>query len=130
MPPTFEPRFLSNLYFEDKGGFPFILTESLGYVTNVEGKGTFFVPKGFQTDLASIPQILWNILPPIGAYDAAAVLHDFLYVTGYLPERGQADAVLEEAMKVLGVGDTKRRLIYWGVRLGGWRIWRKYRAAK
>ena len=37
------------------------------------------VPKGFRTDLASSPRILWPILPPFGRWSAAAVLHDYLY---------------------------------------------------
>lgn len=102
---------------------------------------TIRVPAKFVTDLASIPQILWNILPPIGAYDAAAVVHDYLYTLGgferslvappgYEPlryiehvTRAQADRVLLEAMEVLDVEWWKRRAIYAGIRIGGWKAW-------
>jgi hypothetical protein len=36
------------------------------------------VPAGFQTDLASVPRLFWALLPPQGAYERAAVLHDWL----------------------------------------------------
>ena len=37
------------------------------------------VPKGFITDFASSPKILWPILPPRGEYGKAAVIHDYCY---------------------------------------------------
>lgn len=82
------------------------------------------VPKGFITDFASIPRILWDILPPAGSYGKAAVIHDFLYRTKSLATRGEADAVLLEAMKVSGVDWLTRQVIYWGVRVGGRRSYR------
>ena len=128
---TFRPRFLNVLRFEDRGGFPFILTHALRYVTDIDSRGTFDVPAGFPTDLASIPKILWNILHPVGRYDAAAVVHDYLYAHGLLNgkpiTRAQADAILNEAMTVCGVGKVTRFLIYAGVRIGGWVVWNKYR---
>jgi len=37
------------------------------------------VPAGFVTDLASVPRLLWAIVPRDGLYNGAAVVHDFLY---------------------------------------------------
>lgn len=120
--------FLSKLEFEDDGGLPFTLLQPLIYESEVLGWNTVTVPSGFRTDLASIPRPLWAVLPPVGKYDAAAVIHDYLYVTGGVT-RHQADNVLNEAMTMLHVGDGARRAIYLGVILGGWVQWRKYRAA-
>ncbi len=39
------------------------------------------VPKGFVTDLASIPQVFWNVLRPDDKYAYAAIVHDYLYWT-------------------------------------------------
>lgn len=122
----------SELHFTDKGGFPFVLTRKLSYATTtlcvpgVLGK-LITVPAGFKTDLASIPRVLWNVLPPIGAYDAAAVVHDYLYQHNGVSRR-EADAVLLEAMRILGVRVTQRWAIYAGVRAGGWFVWNRYRA--
>lgn len=40
---------------------------------------TITVPKGFLTDLASVPKLFHGITPPDGPWEAAAVVHDFLY---------------------------------------------------
>jgi len=76
------------------------------------------VPAGFETNLASIPRIFWNILPPTGKYAKAAILHDWLYTGGKLP-REQCDVVLREGMKALGVETWKRHVMYYSVRLFG-----------
>ena len=40
---------------------------------------TIVIPKGFQTDLSSVPQLLWNAFPPYGNFLLAALVHDYLY---------------------------------------------------
>jgi hypothetical protein len=131
---SYTPRFTTTLQVEDNDGFPFKLLHPLTYVTDVDHRGTFSVPTGFLTDYASIPRVLWNVLPPVGAYDAAAVLHDFLYQTGTINlasiTRAEADAILLEAMEVKKVAAWQRRFIYAGIRLGGWLTWKRYRAAE
>jgi hypothetical protein len=89
------------------------------------------VPAGMITDLASTPRLLWPILPPTGSYAPAAILHDYLYLRGRLDgepiTRAYADRVFLEAMRALGVGIIIRRVVYWGVRLGGWVAWNQHR---
>lgn len=127
-----EPQFTTKLQFEDDGGLPFTLLQPLIYLTKVgavSGKiNRITVPTGFKTDLASIPQVLWNVLPPLGKYDRAAVVHDYLYQHNGIT-RAQADAVLLEAMAVSGVRADQRWVIYAGVRVGGWAPWNGYRRA-
>lgn len=81
------------------------------------------VPCGFVTDFASIPRVLWPLLPPTGAYGKAAVIHDNLYrhprsVRPYVT-RIQADRTLREGMTALRVNFFVRWIIYLGVRIGG-----------
>lgn len=76
------------------------------------------VPKGFKTDLASIPRIFWAILPPHGYYGKAAVIHDYCYVEA-IDSKGWADIVFLEAMSVLGIPHWKRCVMYCAVRLFG-----------
>ena len=71
-------------------------------------------PKGYVTDLASVPRIFWMLVPPSGRYAPACVIHDYLLDTGY--SRFFADAVLREAMYTLGVPLWKRLFVYYGVR--------------
>jgi len=83
------------------------------------------IPAGFVTDGASVPRGLWNLFPPFGRYNKAALLHDWLYQFGAMT-RAQADYVFLEAMKELGVGLLTRWAMYSGVRAGGWVAWNGY----
>lgn len=82
--------------------------------------GGWCVPAGFQTDFASIPRIFWNILPPIGPYAQAAIVHDYLYRTG-LVTRKEADLTFLQIMKTDGVSFFVRHLMYYAVRIFGGR---------
>ena len=115
-------RFEDALDVEFLDGRTWIVIQSFHYLTDVRipASQRIEVPAGFQTDFASIPRGLWNILPPTGRYALAAVVHDYLYRTRYRATRAQADRVLLEAMGVLKVGRWTRWTIYSGVRLGGW----------
>ena len=81
------------------------------------------VPAGYLTDGASVPQLLWNLIPPWGSYGQAAVVHDLLceylaiVVAGELVSitRERCDEIFYESMGVLGVPEWKRLAIYQGV---------------
>jgi hypothetical protein len=92
------------------------LLVDLAYISDVLGT-VIVVPKGFRTDYASVPRILWSILPPSGKYTKAAVVHDYLCVTKICP-RDKADKVFLEAMEDLGVSPVVRHIMYAGVRVG------------
>lgn len=102
-----------------------------------EGAEFVEAPIGFVTDFGSIPRALWNIpgLSPFGKYRRAYVIHDKLYVapvvrtvnTARAITRGEADAILEEAMAVLGANWLIRKTVKSGVRLGGWLPWKRHR---
>jgi hypothetical protein len=76
------------------------------------------VPAGFVTDLASVPRVLWSILPPHGRYAKAAIVHDYLYAQA-IGTKAEADSIFNEAMAVLGVPKWRRRAMYAAVRLFG-----------
>lgn len=76
------------------------------------------VPKGFVTDLASVPYGFRWIIPMSGEYNQAAVLHDWMCVTMYGTHRQRCE-IFAEAMTVLGVPDWKRKLMTAAVRIGG-----------
>ena len=84
------------------------------------------VRKGFETDLASIPQALWNIYPPFDPeYRAAAILHDGLYASELLP-RNECDWLLLEAMQAQGNSWWTRNVFYSTVRCFGGFVWDKH----
>lgn len=76
------------------------------------------VPKDFETNLASIPRIFWNILPPAGKYAKAAILHDWLYTDGKKTRR-ECDEILLDGMRSLDVEKWKCELMYYSVRWFG-----------
>ena len=41
------------------------------------------IPKGFKTDLSSMPEFLWGILKPFGDFLLAPIVHDYLYRNDY-----------------------------------------------
>src|SRR5690606_541780 len=53
---------------------------------NQMGFPTIEAPRGFVTDLASIPRMFWSALRPDADYAYAAIIHDFLYWQQKLPK--------------------------------------------
>jgi hypothetical protein len=92
----------------------------------VQGK-IIVVPRGFVTDFASIPRGLRSIVTKDGPNRWAAILHDYLYSLGGKGPKGLprkvCDDMFMEAMIDLGVPMWKRKLMYRGVRAGGWYRW-------
>lgn len=98
------------------------LESDLQYESELLGK-TVVIPKGFISDGASVPRVMWSIYPPFGRYLEAAVVHDWYCVLGHRGEspidyKVAAD-VFREAMEVCGVSRWRRYKMYWAVRLGG-----------
>lgn len=114
------------------------LLEALSY-TALDGV-VYTAPTGFETDFASVPRFLWSIYPPDGpGYRKSAVIHDYLYAHAelFVPgddhghiSRGSADDVFYEAMTTEGFRPSGRRVVWLGVRTGGWLPWRRYRQAQ
>jgi len=101
------------------------LKSELTYYTEIK-KCLILVPAFFETDLGSIPQFLQGIFPKDGKAMYAYILHDYLYATG-LFTRSESDAILEEAMKSLGVSWWRRKSVKAGLKMGGWVAWNKHR---
>src|SRR5256885_9984018 len=60
----------------------YVLTSPIAWKPNADQDPTLEpveVPKGFVTDLASVPRIFWSYLRPDGNYAYAAIIHDYLY---------------------------------------------------
>lgn len=85
---------------------------------------TLTIPKGFVSDLASIPMGFRWLLPVNDRHREPAVVHDYLYRT-QATTREDADAIFYTAMIEAGVPAWKRHLIIAGVRAGGWAAWRE-----
>jgi hypothetical protein len=91
------------------------------------------VPAGFVFDGASIPRFFWRIAghPMLPRYIAAAVVHDYLYGllgpydNGYEMTRKEADLLFYDMLRTDGVSWLKANEMYYAVRAGGWKGFRK-----
>lgn len=104
--------------------YRFVLISEFEYhVGQYPSEEVICVPTGFVTDLASVPRILWSILPPLGEYSKAAIIHDYMYHKKSY-SRKRADEIFREAMAVLGVAKWRRTVMYLAVRMFGGNSWR------
>lgn len=93
------------------------VSDFIGYST-LQGTPFIQIPKGFKTDFGSVPQLFQSLISPVGKPTKAYVLHDYLCQRAKCGEltREAADRVFLEALRVLGVGKTKRVVLYLSVR--------------
>lgn len=86
--------------------------------------GGYTVPKGFTTDLDSVPRIPFVYSKFKGRTVAAALIHDYLYKLQ--PDgitRKEADNKFLDLMILEGVGEFHRTMIHLAVRVGGGPSW-------
>lgn len=78
------------------------------------------IPKGFDTDLASIPRFLWAIISPSRSdFIAPAILHDYLYVCNNGYNREEIDDIFYQALIDNNVVKITALEMYYAVRLFG-----------
>jgi hypothetical protein len=87
------------------------------------------VPRGFVTDLATIPEYFWWALPPYGKYGHAAILHDWLY-WDQVTSRRVADRVFDVAMEEMAVPLPLRKAMWAAVRVYGGGYWNEATAQR
>jgi hypothetical protein len=114
------PEFQSDLNVVQMDGQHWKLLSPLVYESSGP-LGEVIVPAGFLTDFASTPRIIWMFMPKSGEYDAAAVVHDFLYriggkLSGKTYTKADADNLFNEALKLLGTGQPARWVMYQSVK--------------
>ena len=89
---------------------------------------TIVIPKGFITDLSSVPDRLWGVFPPYGDFLMAAIVHDYLYVGDKSRGRKFADKEMLKISKKLNnkniLNKIDNNLRYAGVRVFGWYYWK------
>lgn len=126
---------------EEKPKAVYLLKENFtAAIWNDEGEAAVIctIPKGFYTDLASVPRVPFAYMLFGGIGQKAAVLHDGLYSRWHeiktlaIPDntaveltREDCDEIFREALKACGVGIVKRNLMYRAVRLFGGSYFKK-----
>ena len=105
---------------------PFRFTSNTGLIVDV--------PAGFETDLASVPDVFQSLVPKLSYYSQPAVVHDLLYFrhrsgADTSTTRLQADRILLEGCRIkaaqfdVPLHARRNQLIYRGVRAGGLYAW-------
>lgn len=80
-------------------------------LTKYQTKGLIVIPKGFVTDLASVPRIFWAIFPPFGKYARAAIIHDYMAGSSSYT-KDEAHRVFRDVMLEDGVPEWIAQLFY------------------
>jgi len=107
-------RFRDRIYYLD---------QPIRWSPGIGQKGpTVEVPKGFVTDLASIPRVFWSALPTDGIYTFPAIVHDYMY-WNQIHSREIADSIFRQGMADMKVPNAVATTIYTAVRLGGASAW-------
>ena len=88
------------------------------------GNKRFVVPKGFETDGASIPWPLNFFITRKPRLWAPSVLHDWLYTTHEV-SREHADVIFYLMLLRHKTGLIEAWLMFRAVRIGGWWLWPK-----
>ncbi len=84
----------------------------------------FCIPKGFQTDLASIPKIAWPILAPAhSSLIRPAIVHDWFYRKTCDFDRKQTDLIFYHMLINDGISRKRATFMYYAVRLFGWQFY-------
>lgn len=113
-----------NPRFEWHGGTVFELMEALF----IEALGrSFWIPKGFISDGASVPRPFWPLVSPMDCGELAPLVHDYLYRTGGVDgrfTRKEADQIFRQHMKDAGVPLWRRQPVYLAVRVAGRHAWK------
>ena len=102
----------------------YVLSEDLVYFSELLNKD-IIVPKGFETDFASVPRVPIAYWLFGGKAHHESVVHDYLYRTNpHICTRRQADNVFKEAMTSRKKGFFVKGSMWLGVRLGGKSSWK------
>jgi hypothetical protein len=127
------PRFISSLDLRLHGRGKWITLSSLVY-DSVVAQRRIIVPAEFVTDLASVPRVPFAYMLTGAKAPGPATLHDFGYQNPDEEDRNIWDSIFLESMEVhqpeLGFEAESwliRRLMYRGVRIGGWVAWNNHR---
>jgi Protein of unknown function (DUF1353) len=120
-------KFLTELQVElvddisNEGRGTWRLTAPLIYSSDII-HSAIYIPKGFETDFASVPRLPVMFMMEGDTCHMASALHDYLY-TVHMTSRVTADAILKEASLATGVPAWRAWSMWAGVRLFGQAHW-------
>ena len=114
-------QFIGRCVTEGVAPYRWHLVEDFGYQS--QAGNVLIVPAGFETNFASVPRLLWPILPLSDAvYDKAAVLHDYAVSNRKLIGYSLMDChrLFREVLRFSGTGRVKTAVMYTAVVAFNW----------
>lgn len=110
----------------------YILLEPVSVV--LSNKKEITIPKGYVWDLASVPRLLWSLVPPDSDAELAFLIHDYLYENHKILNYDQkfCDNELKMWSKILNGTENKislrnidNSIRYYAVRLFGKKVFNR-----
>lgn len=74
------------------------------------------VPVGFETDMGTIPRLLWTVFDPINRYAPATIVHDFALT---IMSREEADTLFRDALEEMQISPWRIKSMHQAVRQFG-----------
>lgn len=95
-------------------------------IVELSNGDTMKISIGFVTDFASVPRRLWSFVAPIGCYNIASLIHDYIY-TKHNYSRSFADNEFLLWLNLLSPKNRVRnKVMYYSVKLLGNKRFEKY----
>lgn len=114
---THQIRIPKNPCFYPFQNYDFTLCKKFKFYVDYQ---EFIIDKGFATDLATVPRILWSLYSPMKTETIpGAVIHDYLYFCPGEMSRQEADAIFYDALVLEGLPQTTAFRYWLAVRLFG-----------
>ena len=88
------------------------------------------VPIGYVTDFTSVPRFLWSFIAPIGQYNLAAIIHDYLYTEHPYVRKFADDEFLKWMNFLEPEHKFRNKVMYVALRIFGKPRWNKYSVEK
>lgn len=116
--PTLHTAFYSPICIEPYKAYHYHVCTDIHF--KIENKN-YVIPKGFETDLASIPRFMWPIIAPANSsFIKPAIVHDWFYRKTCDYNRKQTDLIFYHLLRNEGVSWAQASAMYYAVRLFGW----------
>lgn len=91
----------------------------------------FEIPANFDTDLASIPKVVWSIMAPAhSSLIRPAIVHDWFYRKTCDFTRYETDLIFYHMLKNDGISTLRASIMFYAVRWFGWNYYNKDYCAK
>lgn len=127
----YDIKFLNRPIISPYSKFDFKLAQQFDvHIKSIQTKAirTISIRRGFVTDLASVPRIMWSCYSPNDSRTIpAAILHDYLYRYKLGFTRKEVDDIFFYALIKAHTKPMRAIKYYIGVRVFGWMFYQKKR---